>query len=361
MVLLADIKKDLPGWPDDVIERWLLHLANRDDTGWPPPEPLGQHPWTYILGHRPLSWWKEVIWEQKPTDCSFSNLAKGTQKIVNEVIADVSGPSPDANTKARYNNAFHHILNHATFEEPLVTMALGAPHLAVVELVRPTVRPFVPPVGQISDVRGKSIFCNGFNVICPVQSLPAKIFRVRRSPQITDKTPASRPGRGALAIVTNVGAGCGGRGSVGRVVVFAGRALVRERTRARRRPAMLRTAKPCGPGTRCWCQADGGGVDPTGFRQTFNPSATVARRIRRRGERGISRKTIARGMSECSDCTCMLVCVLCTLLHTRPRVQQAPGIPRALFSLGGPVINSSGASRRETAESYSVSSPGLTG
>jgi len=33
-----------------------------------------------------------------------------------------------------------------------------------------------------------------------------------------------------LAIVTNVGAGCGGRGSVGRVVVFAGRALVRERT-----------------------------------------------------------------------------------------------------------------------------------
>jgi len=33
-----------------------------------------------------------------------------------------------------------------------------------------------------------------------------------------------------LAIVVNVGTGCGGRGSVGRVVVFAGRALVRERT-----------------------------------------------------------------------------------------------------------------------------------
>jgi len=33
-----------------------------------------------------------------------------------------------------------------------------------------------------------------------------------------------------LAIVTNVGAGCGGRSGVGRVVVFAGRALVRERT-----------------------------------------------------------------------------------------------------------------------------------
>jgi len=28
---------------------------------------------------------------------------------------------------------------------------------------------------------------------------------------------------------------------------------------------MLRTAKPCGPGTRCWCQACGGDIDPTGF------------------------------------------------------------------------------------------------
>src|SRR3981081_4851242 len=73
-------------------------------------------------------------------------------------------------------------------------------------------------------------------------------------------------------------------------------------------------------------------VDPTGFRQAFNPSATVTRRIRRRGERAISRQTIAQGMSECSACTCMLVCVfLCTLLHTRPRVQQAPGIPCALL------------------------------
>lgn len=28
MVSLADIKKDLPEWPDDVIEQWLLYFAN---------------------------------------------------------------------------------------------------------------------------------------------------------------------------------------------------------------------------------------------------------------------------------------------------------------------------------------------
>jgi len=52
---------------------------------------------------------------------------------------------------------------------------------------------------------------------------------------------------------------------------------------------LLRTAKPCGPGTRCWCQAGGGCSNPTGFRSTVNSLATVTRRIRRRGEHGISR------------------------------------------------------------------------
>jgi hypothetical protein len=61
----------------------------------------------------------------------------------------------------------------------------------------------------------------------------------------------------------------------------------------------LRTAKPCGSGTRCWCQVGGGDVGPTGRDKTFNPPMTVTRGIRRRGERGISRKAIARGMPEC--------------------------------------------------------------
>src|SRR5260370_37389411 len=40
-------------------------------------------------------------------------------------------------------------------------------------------------------------------------------------------------------------------------------------------------------------------VSPTGRDKTFNPPMTVTRRIRRRGERDISRKAIARGMLEC--------------------------------------------------------------
>ena len=65
--------------------------------------------------------------------------------------------------------------------------------------------------------------------------------------------------------------------------------FVRERSTRAGRAAQLRTAKPCGPGTRCWCQVGGGVSSPTGSRCTVNSPTTVTRRIRRRGEHGISR------------------------------------------------------------------------
>jgi len=68
------------------------------------------------------------------------------------------------------------------------------------------------------------------------------------------KCPPSRPKEGRIAIVTDVGAGCGGRDSVGaQVDRRAGRRSVSGSWRARR-TALMRTAKPCGPDTRCWCQ-----------------------------------------------------------------------------------------------------------
>ena len=51
----------------------------------------------------------------------------------------------------------------------------------------------------------------------------AENIPLRRDPKSAVKLPHPVPLRGALAIVTNVGTGCGGRGSVGRVDVIAGR------------------------------------------------------------------------------------------------------------------------------------------
>jgi hypothetical protein len=50
---------------------------------------------------------------------------------------------------------------------------------------------------------------------------------------------------------------------------------------------------------------------------------------------------------------------LTTLLHTRPRVQRAPGIPCALFLSGRMTLNTSGASRRGIAELHSVKATSL--
>jgi hypothetical protein len=80
-VSLADMKRDLPLWPGEVIKLWLFYLANRGDTGWPPPDPIGNHAWAAILGFKPLPWWREVTWKREKIDCSFSNLCQGTKAI----------------------------------------------------------------------------------------------------------------------------------------------------------------------------------------------------------------------------------------------------------------------------------------
>jgi hypothetical protein len=110
--------------------------------------------------------------------------------------------------------------------------------------------------------------------------------------------------RGASAVVTNVGTGCGGRGSIGRarcsqggVNLMSGYAAPDERRlnalagnfgRQHMSPVgmlargKLRTAKPCGPGTRGWCQADGDhlaqpGLDRSSIRQRWRQDEFVSR------------------------------------------------------------------------------------
>jgi hypothetical protein len=81
MVTVADIQKDLPDWPDDVIEQRLLYFANEADCGWPPPDPLGDHRWKRLLGGRPLSWWKNVTWSKQTVSCDLASLSNKSRDI----------------------------------------------------------------------------------------------------------------------------------------------------------------------------------------------------------------------------------------------------------------------------------------
>ena len=64
-------------------------------------------------------------------------------------------------------------------------------------------------------LRAQANLLNAIKLVLSVQSYPKKYSRFRH-PQISATNTSSHPSRGALAIVTNVGMGCGGRGSVGR-------------------------------------------------------------------------------------------------------------------------------------------------
>ena len=126
------------------------------------------------------------------------------------------------------------------------------------------------------------------------------------------KSAASHPSEGRFAIVTDAGwdavdATASGASRVRRA------ASHRERTTARK----MNDARSVRQNRVVSTPVAGAKLSVTNSiqpdRSVSKPAVTEARRIRLRRERGISRKTIAQGMPECSDCTCMLVCVFCAL------------------------------------------------
>jgi len=135
--------------------------------------------------------------------------------------------------------------------------------------------------------------------------------------QISARTPAIPSLRGAIARRHERGAGCGGRESVRRATAVAGRDEPHERCAA----CKMIGAFADGEAVWFWhpllVLSSRRLVGPTGHRQNLNPRMTVARRIRRRGERGISRKTIARGMPGLLRCTCGDYARVLCLIRTR--------------------------------------------
>ena len=106
--------------------------------------------------------------------------------------------------------------------------------------------------------------------------------------------------------------------------------LVSEIRRAGR-TALMRTAKPCGPDTRGWCQAAGGEFDPTGS-TSHQAGSDGGKRNSSPGRARHKPSNHCAGKAGCSplDLYARVRTSLCTL-HTRPRVQRAPGLPCALI------------------------------
>src|SRR5258706_14925593 len=90
---------------------------------------------------------------------------------------------------------------------------------------------------------------------------------------------------------------------------------------------LMRTAKSCGSDAPMLASS------LANFRGT-----TVSSKPGHRGEREVSRKTIARGRPGLLRCTCGDYARVSISLHTRLRVQWAPGFPCALYSQRGETV-----------------------
>ena len=131
--------------------------------------------------------------------------------------------------------------------------------------------------------------------------LSEKIFRFSFAPNQRHRSRILLH-RGALAIVTNVGAGCDGRG------------------RCERRTRLMRTAKTCGPDAS---------TPASSSREGSFSGMTVTRKPDRRGDHVIRRNTVACGNAGCFGVS--VVTNARAIYTTRAAAGAlAPGIPHAL-------------------------------
>jgi hypothetical protein len=62
MSIIKQVSKDLPNFPDDVIDQWIGYYAESE--GWPPPIPL-EGRWKGLLANKDLEYWSSLSWSKE--------------------------------------------------------------------------------------------------------------------------------------------------------------------------------------------------------------------------------------------------------------------------------------------------------
>lgn len=137
MVALEEIKADLPDWPDDVIEQWLLYHANSPETGWPPPEPFGASRWSLLL-NRPWSWWQGVHWTEAQSPLTLDTLCKDDQITQVEMADAYFGGKRNSYSQIesgprRVFNVMQHLREEGLLPRPIVALETNGGGLTAVD------------------------------------------------------------------------------------------------------------------------------------------------------------------------------------------------------------------------------------
>ena len=114
----------------------------------------------------------------------------------------------------------------------------------------------VPDLGPRTTLRAGGKLLSTVNAICPVQPSFQKIIRFRRRANQFYQLAPSFPCKRGVSRSSRTREGMRWTRQRRRASAFTGRVSRRQPCQARRtNGAGVRTAKPCGPDTRCWCQA----------------------------------------------------------------------------------------------------------
>lgn len=124
---VEEIRTSLPDWPDDVISLWLAPLAQRSDTGWPPPSPIVRSAWRHILAGHDLEWWKPVRWVLQEEPIAQESLSARDQatasKMYRAYFADEFNEFVMIPTgRDRVLRAAEYTLAHGTWPQPPVAL-----------------------------------------------------------------------------------------------------------------------------------------------------------------------------------------------------------------------------------------------
>src|SRR5713226_3964224 len=170
----------------------------------------------------------------------------------------------------------------------------------------------------------------------PVQSPLQKYFASPVGQIISTNSRHPTPQQGRIAIVTDAGwDAVDAAAFCAQWDRRAGRKTC-ERSPARGREMLQRTAKSCGPDTPTLVSSLRSCVGPTGLRQNIS-AGDGGKRARSPGRvRHKPLKPLRAGMPGDSGVLVYSCAFYQFKAHTRPRVQRAPGIPHALFRANGP-------------------------
>jgi len=135
MEYFIQIKEDLPKFPDDFIEQWLVPFSK--DIGWPPRTDLsgcicgGWDGWYGILRSKNLDYWKNLDWRKEKIALTPDDLVVKDRKMITSlVLANVCNEvniysHPVLKSKERFDSIFCYIRKVGTFPKTVALEKLN--------------------------------------------------------------------------------------------------------------------------------------------------------------------------------------------------------------------------------------------